>query len=204
MTQTKYGGHGGREDLPQEKANESPWLTRLPRQCVRHRLSRTPWSRLLARRNQEQTRRVTETSPSPAHAFIAMPPSIPTYRRIGDGDVFKGFDALCKLSYFDAHAEGVKTGSESPVTEGTAQTINCAPMMPIPSPASNATYPRTMLPRVTRSRFIPGIKTPMAQQENLITTPTGMLHARKWHLRLRPMPRGILLRPQNHSLLSLE
>jgi nitrite reductase (cytochrome c-552) len=162
MTQTKYGGHGGSEDLPQEKANESPWLTRAFAGyafAIDYR-DRRGHAYMLA--DQEQTRRVTE-KPQPGSCLHCHAAIIPTYRRIGDGDVFKGFDALCKLSYFDAHAEVVKTGSENPVIEGTAQAIKHTDGAH-PVSCVDCHDARTMQLRVTRPGFILGIKTLMAHQ----------------------------------------
>ena len=48
--------------------------------------------------DQEQTKRVTER-PQPGACLHCHASVIPTYRRLGDGDVFKGFEALGKLSY---------------------------------------------------------------------------------------------------------
>jgi nitrite reductase (cytochrome c-552) len=64
--------------------------------------------------DQEQTRRVTER-PQPGSCLQCHASVIPTYRRLGAGDVFKGFEALGKLSHRDAHAEVVTTGSSNPV-----------------------------------------------------------------------------------------
>ena len=43
--------------------------------------------------DQEQTRRVTER-PQPGSCLQCHASVMPTYRRIGNGDVFKGFEAL--------------------------------------------------------------------------------------------------------------
>ena len=72
--------------------------------------------------DQEQTRRVTER-PQPGSCLHCHASVIPTYRRLGGGDVFKGFEALGKLTYGEAHAEVVKTGSSNPVAGGTTSDI---------------------------------------------------------------------------------
>ncbi len=64
--------------------------------------------------DQEQTKRVTER-PQPGTCLHCHASVIPTYRRLGDGDVFKGFDALARMPYAAAHAEVVKTGSFNPI-----------------------------------------------------------------------------------------
>ena len=63
--------------------------------------------------DQEQTERVTE--PQPGACLHCHASVIPTYRRLGGGDVIKGFEALCQLTYAEAHAEVMKTGSSNPV-----------------------------------------------------------------------------------------
>jgi nitrite reductase (cytochrome c-552) len=82
---------------------------------------------------------------------------IPTYRRLGGGDIFKGFEALGRMPYWEAHAEVVKTGSSDPIAakgpevrfqhaEG-AHPIGCV----------DCHDPKTMELRVTRPGFIRGI-----------------------------------------------
>ena len=56
--------------------------------------------------------------PQPGACLHCHASVIPTYRRLGGGDVFKGFEALDKLPYGEAHAEVVKTGSSNPVAGG--------------------------------------------------------------------------------------
>jgi nitrite reductase (cytochrome c-552) len=102
------------------------------------------------------TKRVTER-PQPGSCLHCHAAVIPTYRRLGDGDVFKGFEALGKMSYPDAHAEVVKTGSSNPVAGGTelkfehkdgAHPVGCV----------DCHNPKTMELRVTRPGFIRGIQ----------------------------------------------
>jgi nitrite reductase (cytochrome c-552) len=54
--------------------------------------------------DQEQTRRVTER-PQPGACLHCHASIIPTYTRVGGGDMMKGFAALSAMSYKDAHAE---------------------------------------------------------------------------------------------------
>ncbi len=162
MTQTKYGGHGGSEDMPQEKANESPWLTRAFAGYAFAIDYRDRRGHAFMLSDQEQTRRVTEKPQTGAclHCHAAI---IPTYRRLGDGDMFKGFEALCKYSYFDAHAEVEKTGSENPAIEGTTQVMKHTDGAH-PVSCVDCHDARTMQLRVTRPGFILGIKALMAHQ----------------------------------------
>jgi nitrite reductase (cytochrome c-552) len=78
---------------------------------------------------------------------------IPTYRRLGEGDVMKGFAALGKMSYQDAHAEVVKTGSGNPAAgNAVAQVAGAHPVACL-----DCHDPRTMELRVTRPGFLLGI-----------------------------------------------
>ena len=76
--------------------------------------------------DQEQTKRVTER-PQPGSCVQCHASVIPTYRRLGGGDVFKGFEALGRLSYREANAEVVKTGSSNPVAGSTAASFKHVP-----------------------------------------------------------------------------
>ena len=98
-------------------------LRRIARRCRRRRRRPIPWlTRMFAgyafaidyrdRRghaymlqDQEATRRVTER-PQPGSCLQCHTSVIPTYRRLGGGDVFKGFEALGKLSYARSACRG--------------------------------------------------------------------------------------------------
>src|SRR6187402_3255959 len=114
LTKTRFGGYGGSEALPEEKIDRDPWLKRMFNGyafAIDYRDRRGHAFMLF---DQEKTRRVTE-KPQPGSCLHCHSSVIPTYRRLGAGDVFKGFEALGKLSYADAHAEVSKTGSSNPV-----------------------------------------------------------------------------------------
>jgi nitrite reductase (cytochrome c-552) len=152
VTRTKFGGS---ESMPEQKAKAYPWLTHMFAGyafAIDYR-DRRGHAYMLA--DQEATKRVTER-PQPGSCLHCHSAVIPTYRRLGDGDVFKGFEALGKMAYADAHAEVVKTGSANPVTgreikfehqEG-AHPVSCV----------DCHDPRTMELRVTRPGFIRGIQ----------------------------------------------
>src|SRR5215468_4329652 len=111
ISRTQYGGS---EALPAEKIDRDPWLKRLFAGyafSIDYRDRRGHAHMLL---DQEQTKRVTER-PQPGNCIHCHASVIPTYRRLGGGDVFKGFDALAKVPYKEAHAEVVQTGAENPV-----------------------------------------------------------------------------------------
>jgi nitrite reductase (cytochrome c-552) len=152
VSRTRFGGS---EALPEEKVERDPWLKRMfagyafaidyrDRRGHAHMLS-----------DQEQTKRVT-TKPQPGSCLHCHSSVIPTYRRLGEGDVMKGFAALGKLSYADAHAQVVATGSSNPVAGGTRldfQKVGGAH----PVACLDCHDPKTMALRVTRPGFLVGI-----------------------------------------------
>ena len=119
LTQTRFGGS---ETLPDEKAKRDPWLTRMFAGYAFAIDYRDRRGHAYMLQDQEQTKRVTER-PQPGACLHCHASIIPTYRRLGGGDVFKGFEALGKLTYAEAHAEVVKTGSSNPVAGGTTATF---------------------------------------------------------------------------------
>jgi nitrite reductase (cytochrome c-552) len=153
VTRTKFGGS---EVLPEEKIERDPWLKRLFAGyafSIDYR-DRRGHAYMLA--DQEMTKRVTER-PQPGSCLHCHASVIPTYRRLGGGDVMAGFETLGKMSYTDAHAEVAKTGSANPVAGGTeikfvhadgAQPLGCI----------DCHDPKSMALRVTRPGFIRGIQ----------------------------------------------
>jgi nitrite reductase (cytochrome c-552) len=152
VSRTRFGGS---EALPAEKIERDPWLKRMFAGyafAIDYR-DRRGHAYMLA--DQEQTKRVT-TKPQPGSCLHCHASVIPTYRRVGGGDVMKGFAALSKLSYTDAHAEVVKTGSSNPVAGGTSlafQHVEGAH----PVACLDCHDPKTMELRVTRPGFLVGI-----------------------------------------------
>ena len=145
---------GGSETLPSQKAAAFPWLTRMFAGYAFAIDYRDRRGHAFMLQDQEQTRRVTER-PQPGACLQCHTSVTPTYRRLGGGDVFKGFEALGKLSYGEAHAEVVKTGSSNPVAGGStfqhvagAHPVSCV----------DCHDPRSMELRVTRPGFIRGIQ----------------------------------------------
>ena len=92
------------EALPAEKAAAFPWLTRMFAGYAFAIDYRDRRGHAYMLQDQEATRRVTE-SQQPGACLHCHASIIPTYRRLGGGDVFKGFDALTKLPYGEAHAK---------------------------------------------------------------------------------------------------
>jgi nitrite reductase (cytochrome c-552) len=167
VSRTRYGGS---EALPEEKIERDPWLKRMFSGyafAIDYRDRRGHAFMLF---DQEQTRRVTE-KPQPGSCLHCHASVIPTYRRLGAGDVFKGFEALGKLSYADAHAEVVKTGSENPVVRGTESTFEHVDGAH-PIGCVDCHSPATMELRVTRPGFIRGIQALAAGNEPAPHIPT--------------------------------
>ncbi len=153
ISRTQYGGS---EALPDEKIERDPWLKRLFAGyafAIDYR-DRRGHAHMLA--DQEQTKRVT-TLPQPGNCVHCHASVIPTYRRLGGGDVLKGFSAVGTMTYAAAHAEVVKTGSSNPVAGGTeikfahvdgAHPVSCV----------DCHDAKLMQLRVTRPGFLLGIR----------------------------------------------
>jgi nitrite reductase (cytochrome c-552) len=152
VSQTRFGGS---EALPAEKIERDPWLKRMFAGyafAIDYR-DRRGHAYMLS--DQEQTKRVT-TRPQPGACLHCHASVIPTYRRKGGGDVLKGFTAMSSMSYAEAHAEVVKTGSSNPVAGGTSLVFRQVPGAH-PVTCLDCHDPKTMHLRVTRPGFILGI-----------------------------------------------
>jgi len=152
-TRTRFGGS---EALPDEKIERDPWLKRMFAGyafSIDYR-DRRGHANMLS--DQEMTKRVTER-PQPGACLHCHSAVIPTYRRLGEGDVFKGFEALGKMTYADAHAEVVKTGSSNPVAGGTQVRFEHADGAH-PLGCVDCHDPQSMELRVTRPGFLRGIQ----------------------------------------------
>ena len=148
---------GGGDASPQEKATNYPFLTRMFAGyafALDYRDRRGHAYMLL---DQEKTRRVTER-PQPGACLHCHASVIPTYRRLGQGDVQKGFVQLTAMKYWDAHKEVEKTGSLNPVpgAAGKQEFQQVAGAHPVS--CVDCHDPKSMALRVTRPGFITGIK----------------------------------------------
>jgi nitrite reductase (cytochrome c-552) len=152
VTRTEFGGS---ESLPEQKAKASPWLTRMFAGYAFALDYRDRRGHAYMLSDQEATKRVTER-PQPGSCLHCHASVIPTYRRLGDGDVFKGFEALGKMAYRDAHAEVVKTGSANPVAGREIQFEHKDGAHPVS--CVDCHDPKSMELRVTRPGFIRGIR----------------------------------------------
>lgn len=151
-TQTKYGGHGGSESLPREKSEIFPFLSTIYQGyafALDYRERRGHAYMLV---DQEQTKRLqVPQSASCLHCHSAV---MPLYKKLGDGDVMKGFEVSYRLPY----AEGNKILHEI----GHAHPVTCA----------DCHDPKTMNIRVTRPGFIKGIQALANSDEDLPQFPS--------------------------------
>jgi nitrite reductase (cytochrome c-552) len=153
VTHTRYGGSEG--SPPASRLEHDPWLRRMFAGYAFALDFRERRGHAYMLYDQEQTRRVTER-PQPGACLHCHASVIPTYRRLGAGDVMAGFVVLGKLPYAEAHAEVMKTGSMNPVPHGDTQTLE-----PVagahPVACVDCHDPETMRLRVTRPGFLTGI-----------------------------------------------
>jgi nitrite reductase (cytochrome c-552) len=156
-TRTHFGGS---EALPAQKSDRDPWLKRLFAGYAFAIDYRDRRGHAFMLSDQEVTRRVTER-PQPGSCLQCHSSVIPTYRRLGNGDVFQGFEALGRMTYADAHAEVVKTGSMNPGPGGQFQPVTGAH----PVSCLDCHDPKTMALRVTRPGFLRGIQALAASAE---------------------------------------
>jgi nitrite reductase (cytochrome c-552) len=136
-THTRFGGHGGNEALPQEKIDRDPWLKRM---FLGYAFSidyrdRRGHAYMLA--DQEATQRLTK--PQTGSCLHCHASIMPLYRKLGNGDPFKGLDETAKLSYQDTNKLLRESGAAHPVS-----CVDCHD-------------PKTMALRVTRPGFLRGI-----------------------------------------------
>jgi nitrite reductase (cytochrome c-552) len=137
-TATRFGGHGGSEALPDQKAKRDPWLERMFRGyafSIDYR-DRRGHAYMLA--DQEQTQRLTK--PQTGSCLHCHGSVMPLYRELGQGDAIKGMKETYKSSYQELHKKLSDSGHAHPVT--------CA----------DCHDAKTMQLRVTRPGFIEGIR----------------------------------------------
>ncbi len=137
-TKTRFGGHGGNEAMPEEKIERDPWLKRM---FLGYAFSidyrdRRGHAHMLE--DQEATQRLSKPqSGSCLHCHASV---MPLYRKLGDGDAMKGFEASYKFSYKELNDKLHDAGQAHPVS-----CVDCH-------------EPDTMALRVTRPGFIRGIQ----------------------------------------------
>jgi len=144
-TSTRYGGHGGSEAMPTEKIERDPWLKRIFLGYAFSIDYRDRRGHAYMLSDQEATKRLTK--PQTGSCLHCHASVMPLYRKLGEGDVFKGLDATHKMSYQDTHKMLEQTGGAHPVG-----CVDCH-------------VPNTMQLRVTRPGFIRGIQALAASSE---------------------------------------
>jgi len=148
-THTKYGGGVPSESkLPPEKAEASPWLTRMFAGYAFAIDYRDRRGHAFMLQDQEDTRRTKEHK-QPGSCLHCHASVMPLYRKTGAEllpqatpaqQIQKGFEEIGKLDYWEAHARLEKMGHRHPVS-----CVDCHD-------------PKTMRLRVTRPGFLDGIK----------------------------------------------
>src|SRR5215471_13152591 len=157
-THTRFGGHGGSEALPEQKIERDPWLKRM---FLGYAFSidyrdRRGHAYMLA--DQEATERLTKPqSGSCLHCHASI---MPLYRKLGDGDPFKGLDATSQHSYQEVSQMLHEGGDVHPVS-----CVDCHD-------------PKTMALRVTRPGFIRGIQA-LAASDAAVPAFSSILEWRK-------------------------
>jgi nitrite reductase (cytochrome c-552) len=137
-TSTSFGGHGGSEAMPQEKAERDPWLTRIFQGYAFALDYRDRRGHAYMLSDQEATKRLTKPqSGSCLHCHASV---MPLYRKLGNGDAKAGMEATSKLTYAETHKMLEETGGAHPVA-----CVDCH-------------EPKTMALRVTRPGFVEGIR----------------------------------------------
>jgi nitrite reductase (cytochrome c-552) len=153
LTHTRYGGS---EAAPAGSRLESdPWLRRMFAGYAFALDFRERRGHAYMLYDQEQSRRISER-PQPGACLHCHASVMPTYRRLGGGDVRAGFEALGRLPYAEAHAELVKTGSQNPVPKGDTQELAHAEGAH-PVSCVDCHEPESMALRVTRPGLLAGL-----------------------------------------------
>jgi nitrite reductase (cytochrome c-552) len=137
-TKTQFGGHGGSEAMPHQKAEVLPFLPRIFQGyafAVDYR-DRRGHAYMLS--DQEETRRqdVPQTG-SCIHCHASV---MPLYRELGDGDAMAGFEKTYAMSYQETNQKLHDLGHGHPVS-----CVDCHD-------------PDSIAIRVTRPGFIQGIQ----------------------------------------------
>jgi nitrite reductase (cytochrome c-552) len=137
-TRTRFGGHGGSEALPEQKIERDPWLKRMFKGYAFSIDYRDRRGHAYMLSDQEDTQR--QTKPQSGSCLHCHASVMPLYRKLGDGDAFKGFRESHKLSYKEMNKQLHDMGKAHPVS-----CVDCH-------------APNTMELRVTRPGFIEGIQ----------------------------------------------
>src|SRR5262245_3730025 len=143
-TTTKYGGRGlgASDDGPAEqKLEREPWLKRAFAGYASALDYRDRRGHAFALFDQEQTRRVTERK-QPGSCIQCHASTVALHRSMGNGDLRKGFEAVCPLTY--AEVNGMTDAMGRALLTHSVACIDCH-------------APATMALRITRPAFLAGI-----------------------------------------------
>ena len=143
-TTTRYGGRGlGASDAgpAEQKLDRDPWLKRIFAGYAFSIDYRDRRGHAFALFDQEQTKRVTEKQ-QPGACIQCHASNLALYRHAGQGDVRKGFEAVCAMPYGEVRHMEDDRGRE--LVSHSVACIDCHD-------------PETMKLRVTRPAFIEGI-----------------------------------------------
>ncbi len=140
--------YGGSDAMPAEKLERDPWLKRMFAGYAFSLDYRDRRGHAFMLYDQEHTERVTKKS-QPGSCLHCHASVIPAYRYVGNGDVQKGFEAVCAMKYKDAHDLLDSAGKKL-----VAHPVSCV----------DCHDPNTMKLRVTRPAFMTGIKALKAKQ----------------------------------------
>jgi len=139
---------GGSDAMPAEKLERDPWLKRMFAGYAFSLDYRDRRGHGYMLYDQEHTERVTKKN-QPGACLHCHASIMPAYRFAGNGDVQKGFEAVCKMKYKDAHDLLDTAGKK--LVEHPVSCVDCHD-------------PKTMKLRVTRPAFMTGIKALKAKQ----------------------------------------
>src|SRR5262245_25755712 len=119
LTQTKYGGHGGSEGLPEQKIERDPWLKRMFLGYAFSIDYRDRRGHAYMLTDQEATKRLSKPqSGSCLHCHASI---MPLYRKLGDGDAMHGLEKTYTFSYQDLNKQLQDAGHSHPVSCGEWQ-----------------------------------------------------------------------------------
>jgi nitrite reductase (cytochrome c-552) len=139
---------GGSDSMPEQKLDRDPWLRRMFAGYAFSLDYRDRRGHAYMLSDQEKTERVTKKS-QPGACLHCHSSIMPAYRFAGNGDVQKGFEAVCAMPYQKAHDLLDDKGKK--LIEHPVSCVDCHD-------------PDTMRLRVTRPAFINAMKELKAKQ----------------------------------------
>lgn len=119
-THTRYGGS---EALSSDRLERDPWLKRLFAGYAFALDYRDRRGHAYMLSDQLETERMTR--PQPGACLHCHASVMPTYERMGNGNIWDGFVKLSAMPYHDAFAELMKTPDGTPEDGTTAHPVSC-------------------------------------------------------------------------------